>query len=173
MSGCVKEDGFGHSYGADWEQRLPGITFSLNNEVSSTTGFSPFFVYFLRHPHCSMADMSRAPRNLYSHDYVSEKLRLLSTVFQQAQRQRLRSAEAYKEQYDRRYGAREVTLKPGERVWLRNFSARAKMDYPWLGPYTVVSLHGCRHVDLIDMAGRVRRAHSKHLKPVRDREVFG
>ena len=160
------------SHGADWEQRLSGITFSLNNEITSTTGLSPFFVFFLRYPHCSMADLSRAPRNQYSHDYVPEKLRLLSAVFRQAQEQRLRSAESYKRQYDRRHGAREVTLQPGERVWLRNFGARAKMDHPWVGPYTVVSVHGRRHVDLIDRGGRVRRAHVKHLKSARAREVF-
>ena len=118
-----------------------------------------------------MADLSRAPRNRYSHDYVSEKLRLLSAVFQQAQRQRSRSAEWYKGQYDRRHGVREVTLRPGEHVWLRNFNARTKMDHPWAGPYTVVSVRGRRHVDIMNRAGRVKRAHMKHLKLARAREV--
>ena len=62
------------SFGTDWEQRLPGIVFSLNNETSSTTGFSPFFVYFLRHPHRSVADLSRAPTSQYSDDYVPENV---------------------------------------------------------------------------------------------------
>ena len=66
------------SYGRDWEQLLPGILFSMNNEPCRTLGFSPFFLYFLRYPYSSVSELASRPVRKYSDDYVSEKLRVLS-----------------------------------------------------------------------------------------------
>ena len=123
------------SYGADWEQRLQGVVYSLNNEVCNTHGYSLFFLYFLRHPNSSLSMLAAAPKNQYSDNYVHEKLRMLSNVLQCAQRQQSESMRGYKQQYDRRHRARDPALRPGDQIWLKNFKVRTKMDDPWVGPY--------------------------------------
>ena len=154
------------SYGTDWELLLPGILFAMNNEPCRTHGFSPFFLYFLRYPNSSLTDLVKRPVQRYSDDFVSEKLRMLSDVFQRArERQSERMAE-YKRYYDQRHRAREEEYRPGDRVWCKNFNARSKMDDPWVGPFVVMQCVGRRHLDLQDEGGRVYRTHMRNIKRV-------
>lgn len=159
------------SHGADWELLLPGIVFALNNEVCSTHGFSPFFLYFLRYPHSPLSHLIDRPVSKYSDNYVHEKLRMLSDVLRRAHKQQSESMRGYKQQYDRRHRARDPTLRPGDQIWLKNFDASAKMDDPWVGPYIVESCVGRRHVNYIDRKGTVRRTHVKNVKRVCERSV--
>ena len=159
------------AHGADWEQRLQGVVFSLNNEVCGTLGYSPFFLYFLRHPHSSLSRLAKAPKNQYSDNFVHEHLRLLSSTLQRAQARQAEESKRYKRQYDRRYRVRECIYKSGDRLWVKNFQARSKMDDPWCGPYVVVSIVGRRHVDYMDNRGVVRRTHMKNTKLVSERPV--
>ena len=108
------------SYGTDWELLLPGILVVTNNEPCRTHGFSPFFLCFLRYPHSSLTDLVKRPVRRYSDDFVSERLRKLSEVFQRArERQSERMAE-YKRYHDRRHRAREEEYRPGDRVWCKS-----------------------------------------------------
>ena len=159
------------THGADWEQRLQGIIYSLNNEVCEALGYSPFFLYYLRHPNSSLSSLAEKPKNQYSDQYVHEKLRLLAATLRQAQDNQERTALRYKRQYDRRHQVRDMRYRPGDRFWMRNFDARSKMDNPWLGPYVVVTKVGRRHIEYADGRGRVRRTHVKNTKPWNDRAV--
>ena len=164
-------DDVSDAHGADWEQRLQGVVFSLNNEVCGTLGYSPFFLYLLRHPHSSLSRLAKAPKNQYSDNFVHEHLRLLSSTLQRAQARQAEESKRYKRQYDRRYRVRECIYKSGDRLWVKNFQARSKMDDPWCGPYVVVSIVGRRHVDYMDNRGVVRRTHMKNTKLVSERPV--
>ena len=159
------------SYGADWEQRLQGVVFSLNNEVCVTNGYSPFFLYFLRYPNSSLSRLAKAPANRYSDNFIHEKLRLLSATFQQAQARQTEKALQYKRQYDKRHQVQDFSYKSGDRLWIKNVKIRSKMDDPWNGPYIVVSSVGRRHVDYIDSKGVIRRTHLKNTKLYNERSV--
>ena len=151
------------SHGADWEQRLQGVVFSMNIEVCDTHGYSPFFLYFLRHPNSSLSRLATPPGNRYSYDYVHEKLRLLSATLREAQMQRS------KEQYDRRHRVKNFCYQSGDKLFIRNFNIRSKMDEPWRGPFVVVASVGRRHVDYMDRAGVIRRTHVKNTKQFHER----
>ena len=159
------------SRGSDWEQRLPGLVFSLNNEVCRTHGYSPFFVYFLRYPRTPIYDLVRNKVSLYSDDYIHEKLRLLSDTFEQARKSQASSYRQSKADYDRRHRATDIPIRSGDQILCRNFNARTKMDDPWVGPFVVSQLVGRRHVEYMDRKGVIRRTHVKHVKPVFDRSV--
>ena len=159
------------SHGMDWEVLLPGIVFAMNNEPCRTHGFSPYFLYFLRYPHSSLADLAVRPVRKYSDDYVSERLRGLSSVFQRARARQTERMSEYKQQYDRRYRAKYQEYRSGDRVWLKNFGARSKMDDPWLGPYIVSQCVGRRHLDIQDDGGRAYRTHMRNVKCVAARPV--
>ena len=145
--------------------------FSLNNEVCSTHGFSPFFLYFLRYPHSSLSKLSKQPVSKYSDAYVSERLRLLSGVLRRAREQQARAQANYKYQHDRRHRSRDVRIVPGDQIWLKNFGARSKFDDPWVGPLVVVSREGRRHLSYMDKKGSVRRTHLKNVKLVEERQA--
>ena len=159
------------AHGADWEQRLKGVVFSLNNEVCDTLGYSPFFLYFLRHPHSSLNRLGKAPTNKYSDSFVHEQLRQLSSTLQRAQARQAEENKRYKRQYDRRYQVQDFSYKPGDRLWIKNFQQKSKMDDPWCGPYIVVSNVGRRHVDYMDKKGAIRRTHLKNTKLFSERNV--
>ena len=78
------------SRGSDWEQRLPDLVFSINNEVCRTHGYSPFFVYFLRYPRNSVSDLAHKKVSLYSDDYIHEKLRMLTDTLERRAGTRVR-----------------------------------------------------------------------------------
>lgn len=158
-------------YGTDWEQRLQGIVYALNNETCDTHGYTPYFLYFLRHPHCALAKLARAPRNQYSDCFVHEKLRLMSSTLQQAQARQERKASEYKQQYDRRRQVQDCDYKPGDRLWVRNFRIRSKLDNPWIGPFVVVTSVGRRHIDYMNKKGVIRRTHVKNTKRLNERRV--
>ena len=159
------------SRGTDWQQRLPGIVFSLNNEVCRTHGLSPFFVYYLRYPNCQISELVKPKVSPYSDDYVQEKLRVLSETLKQARSNQQVSHQQYKAQYDKRHRVVDHAIKSGDRVWCRNFSAKSKMDDPWVGPFVVARRAGRRHIELMDRKGMIRRTHVKHVKPVFERPV--
>ena len=159
------------SRGSDWEQRLPGLVFSLNNDICRTHGFSPFFIYFLRYPHSPISDLVSKKVSLYSDDYVQEKLRILSDTFEQARKTQTSSYRQYKADYDRRKRVNDQALSSGDQIWCRNFNAKTKMDDPWVGPFIVARLVGRRHVDYIDKKGVIRRTIVRYVKPVSERAV--
>ena len=152
------------SGGADWETRLSGVVYSLNNEICDTTGYSPFFLYFLRHPNSPLSQLASAPKNKYSPDFVHEKLRLLSATLRQAQDRRDEMSGRYKRQFDKRYHVRDVCYREGDRLWVRNVTRASKMEDPWVGPFIVSSMVGRRHVEYITDRG-VRRTHVQNTKP--------
>ena len=163
-------------YGADWESHLPAIVFSLNNEVCSSHGFTPHFLYFMRHTNTPVSHLTAKPLPKYSDDFVHEKMRLLASTMRTAH-ERLRETQAgMKRAYDLRHRAREPAIRPGDQVRLRNFESQTgvskKMVAPWSPVYIVVKRLSRRHVECLDTrTGKVRRTHIKYLKPVVVRDV--
>ena len=164
------------SYGSDWESHMSAIIFSLNSEVSETHGFSPYFLYFMRHPNTPISHLVSQPSARYSDDFVQEKLRLLADTLRQAHDETRRTQADMKRTYDLRHRAREPTIRVGDRVRMRNPSRQPgvsrKMTEPWSPTYIVVSRLSRRHVEYLDpRTGVTRRTHLKYLKPVVERDV--
>ena len=165
------------NYGSDWEAHLPAVVFSLNNEVSSSHGFSPYFLYFMRHVNSPVSQLISAHVPKYSEDYIHEKMRMVAGTLRAAHETLRDSQRVQKRAYDMRYRVREPTYKPGDQVRIRNFDERKgiprKMCNPWSSVHVVVGLVGRRHVDCLDpRTGRTRRTHVKYLKPVIGRDVY-
>lgn len=164
------------NYGADWENHLLPVIFSLNNETSESHGYSPYFLYFMRHMNSPISQLTSRPVPRYSYDFVHEKLRLLADTLKKAHgRLRLTQADM-KHSYDLRHRVREPSIRPGDRVRLRSFDGppgvSRKMASPWSEAYVVLNRLSRRHVELLDpRTGKTRRTHIKFVKPVVDREV--
>ena len=146
-------------YGTNWENHLPSIVFSLNNEVSSTYGYSPHFLFFMRHMSSPLSDLVSRPVSLSSDDFVQERMRTVAQTLKQAHDAYATSQMTQKKQYDRKHHVRLVDLRPGDQIRVRNVHFRPgfsrKMHDPWSSIFTVVDTVGRRHVDYL--AGRTWR----------------
>ena len=165
------------SYGCDWEVHLPAVVFSLNNEVSSSHGFSPYFLYFMRHVNSPVSRLISMPIPRYSEDYIHEKMRMVASTLKAAHETLREGQNVQKRAYDLRHRVREPRYKPGDQVRIRNFDnckgMSRKMCNPWTDVYIVVDLVGRRHVNCLDpRTGKTRRTHVKFLKPVVELDVY-
>ena len=164
------------SYGVDWEDHLLAVIFSLNNEVCDSHGYSPHFLFFMRHVNSPIARLISQPVSRYSDDFVHEKLRLVSDTLKRAH-DTLRSKQiAQKRAYDLRHRAREPSIKPGDQVRIRTVGGPSgvsrKLVPPWSPIHTMVRWLSRRHVECLNPhTGQTRRTHVKYLKPVVDRLV--
>ena len=163
-------------FGTDWENHLPSIIFSLNNEVSSTHGYSPYFLFFMRHMSSPLSDLVSRPVSLYSDDFVHEKMRTVADTLKQAHAAFEGSQMTQKKQYDQKNHTKLLHLKPGDEIRVKNVHIRPgvsrKMLDPWSSVYVVVQMVGRRHVDYLDpRTGVTRRTHVKFVKPVVPRDV--
>ncbi len=119
-----------------WPQYLPELIYAYNCCEHSSTGFSPFYVFFGREP--------QLPIDLYLntnqdddvgvpvHEYVCDHYRRLVEVFAKASSNLERKARERKERHDRK--SEDTGLAIGTRVLLKNHSVRgrAKIQDVWL-----------------------------------------
>ena len=163
-------------YGVDWEPHLGGVVFSLNHEPSDSHGYSPHFLFFLRHVNSPVHALVSQPTSPYSHNFLEEKLRLLSETLRKARANISVSQARQKSQYDLRHRVREPHIKPGDQIRVRNqrFSPgiSRKMTSPWSPVFVVVRWLSRRHLEYMDpVTGRVWSTHVKFVKPVAERAV--
>ena len=164
------------SYGVDWEEHLLSIVFSLNNEVSSAHGYSPHFLFFMRHVNSPVSRLISQSVPRYSDDFVHEKLRLVASTLKTAHETVRVTQASQKRAYDLRHRAREPAIRPGDQVRLRNVEpthgVSRKLVPPWSPVHIVVRWLSRRHVECLNpQTGQSRRVHVKYLKRVVDRFV--
>ncbi|KAE9214239.1 hypothetical protein PF004_g15106 [Phytophthora fragariae] len=157
-----------------WSTLLPQVEFALNNAVHSSTGFTPFYVYGLRHPRTPLTlppasslgggeANAEDPRGLNGLR-TSVKRNLLSFIETgEAVRHRVRDALAaaqdiQKEQSDRQGRKNTQVFKLGDQVLLnaKNLPTQAvsavgstKLRPRFVGPFTVIGVHG--HAYMLDL----------------------
>ena len=125
------------SYNQDnWTQLLPLAEFTINNTLSVSTGFTPFYVNYGQHPRFEVLtpENSEVPA-------VEERLNMLKEVHDDLKENLEKAVSDQKKFADRRRKS-TLKLKAGDQVWLdaRNIVRRgrcAKLDYKRLGPFPV------------------------------------
>ena len=145
--------------------------FSLNNEICDSHGYSPHFLFFMRHVNSPISRLIQQPVSKYADDFVHEKIRLVANTLREAH-DTLRSTQVtQKRAYDLRHRAREPTVRPGDQVRIRNVGSipgvSRKLVPPWSPVHLMVRWLSRRHVECVDpQTGQSRRTHVKYVKPV-------
>ena len=144
----------------DLEDWLDALTFVHRASVCSSTGFSPFFMMYGRHPSLPLdavwgADML----NFKSHaHWVKHMANVIQTTFRDARDRQLKTEERNRKRRDRnRY---EVGFEPGDEVFYwekaykydKSLYRPTKLESKYTGPHRVLrrighDMYECEHRD--------------------------
>jgi hypothetical protein len=123
----------------DWDDHLTAAEIAINNSVSQSTGFSPYFLNYGRHPSFPVTSLLPASPN----ETVAETMRKMHENIDIA-RSGMAQAQARQQQYanSRR---RDVVFKEGEEVYLstKNLPLRqgiAKFTGKYTGPFKIIKV---------------------------------
>ena len=156
----------------NWAKHLQSITFAYNSTRHETTGYSPFFLMFLREPKLpvdlltpQMPESEECrPQSLYVQQLqkqlrsVQEKVAIATSTAQQKQ----------KLQYDKKVKVCQRDLQPGDRVLVANKTprGRCKLRDKWEEvPYIVLKQLGDLPVYTVQQCGsqKTRNLHRNLL----------
>ncbi|MEW8316224.1 MAG: reverse transcriptase domain-containing protein [Candidatus Thiodiazotropha endolucinida] len=123
MLGTLEE-----SQKADWKSYVSTMTHAYNAAVHDSTGYSPFFLMFGRHPRLAVDAFLGIPQDsetVKSHpDYVDRLKLRLTTAYDKASAEAEKSAARQKSYYDEK--VRHVILDVGDRVLVKKKGRKGK-----------------------------------------------
>lgn len=113
---------------SNWKAHLPTMVHAFNSTRHDSTGFTPHFLMFGRHPRLAIdAVLGIEPDKGFSKDkssYVSDLKNRLQFAYKVASREARKQGLRHKKRYDLR--VREAKLEVGDRVLVRNVGIRGK-----------------------------------------------
>ena len=126
----------------NWPDWMSIAEFSIANQKSSTTRYSPFFITQGQHPWTSNPLQTTVTTN---NESITDLVKRMATIHQ-AIKDALENAQAImKRQYNKHH--KSVTYEKGDKVWLDiwNFTSEQplrKLDYPRYGPIVILEKCG-------------------------------
>ena len=113
----------------DWKSYVAPLVHSYNATRHDSTGYSPYFLMFGRHPRLAvdayLGLKSSEEASVKSKDHYATKLRKrLQFAYKVASKEAQKSAQRHKARYDTK--VRESTLDIGDRVLIRNVGLKGK-----------------------------------------------
>ena len=113
----------------NWKAHVPTLVHAYNSTRHETTGHTPHFLMFGRHPRLSIDAFlgiepdSSSSRKDHS-EYVSNLKKRLLFAYKVANREARRQSKRHKRRYDLR--VRDAKIQPGDRVLIRNVGLQGK-----------------------------------------------
>ena len=161
---------------SDWKSHVAPLVHAYNVTSHNSTGFSPYYLMFGRHPRLAIDALLGLQNDNISEKYTQEYARKLKTrlteAYNKAKTTALETSKNSKQLYDKR--ARYTKLIPGDLVLVRNVSVRGKckLGDKWeKDPYIVIAQPN-PEIPVFDvkknisLAKRVRRLHRNLLVPL-------
>ena len=153
----------------DWDEHLALVEFAINNSRQASTGHSPFFLNFGRHPATPAALLSGATSPVHS---VEQLLTTLSSTNKLVRDNLLRAQQ--KQAADSDKHRRDVVFSVGDQVLVNasmlktDFQAdrpAEKLAHKWVGPYRVTAV--ARTTVTIDLPASSRVHPVLHVSEVK------
>ena len=111
----------------DWKSHVQTLTHAYNAAVHESTGFSPFFLMFGRHPRLAIDAFLglTAKEERKSHQDYAERLQeRLNNAYRRASEEALKKGKKYKKYYDQK--VKHIVLLPGDRVLVKKVGIQGK-----------------------------------------------
>ncbi|MCG8032585.1 MAG: DDE-type integrase/transposase/recombinase, partial [Candidatus Thiodiazotropha taylori] len=128
---------------SDWKAHVPTLVHAYNATFHDSTGYSPYFLMFGRHPRLAIDAFlglnSDSLSSTTQTEYVRKLRDRLSFAYRKAQEFSKKAAAKHKLNYDLK--ARSSVLEPGDRVLVKNAGVRGrcKLADRWeKDPYIVI-----------------------------------
>jgi len=125
---------------SDWDKHLSMAEFAMNNSVSASTGNTPFYALYARHP---LAPIDMA----LSSDRVPAAVNLRNAIDAVVQDVERNLADAQRKQAEyANQSRRELTFKTGDKVLLNTVNLKlpstmsSKLKQRWIGPFAVTKV---------------------------------
>ena len=135
MLGCLTEE-----QKANWSKYVPTVVHAYNATRHDSTGYSPFFLMFGRHPRLPIdIAMGIEPKDDLDVDYTRTLKERLDLAYKLALARSEKSSSRHKSHYDKRVRGSSVCI--GDRVLVKNVTIRGKhkLANAWEDPvYEVV-----------------------------------
>ena len=159
---------------SDWKSYVLPLVHAYNATRHDTTGFSPFYLMFGRHPRLALDAFlglePSAESGRTQAEYSTKFQSRLSFAYQKASEEAARQTERYKTYYDQR--VRESKLEVGDRVLIRALGLKGKVkiadDWEEM-PYIVTEIPmqdiPVYKVRQEDGKGRVKTLHRNQMLP--------
>lgn len=130
----------------DWDKWIPMFLLAYRSSKHEATGLTPAELYYARDLRLPLDLLQGNPPELpeqQSHSvgyYVGNLRERLREIHAKVRKKMLLRSSKVKTWYDR--GARQISFKEGQKVWLFNPQRRKgkapKLQSNWEGPYTIV-----------------------------------
>ena len=128
----------------DWDEHLATLEFAYNDSVNASTGYTPFYVQYGRHPYSPLALAFAPAKKPEEKETVTEFAERMQRVYRQV-RLAILKAQARQAAYANQ-NRRDKEFKVGDKVWLSAqyrrphmaaLNAKPKLNPSWLGPFEV------------------------------------
>jgi hypothetical protein len=124
----------------EWDQHLTAAEIAINNSVQTSTGFTPFFLNYGRHPHLPLTTAMRDV-GICNNPAAAETVEQLHQDIERAKTHLRRAQQTQKEFADRR--RQDVHYQVGDRVFLkvpRSYRPSRSILNKYIGPLDVVEV---------------------------------
>ena len=161
----------------DWVDFLPLAEFAYNNSVHATTGMTPFFANYGRHPRFAATSLPKAHQE--SQSPAAELFKKQMDKVTEILQDRISKASNYQAGY---YNQKHepVTYAVGDQVYLRTDNIKTKrvcrkLDHTKIGPYTILDRVGLQayRLDLPSNVNIHNVFHISYLEPYRKNDIPG
>ncbi len=119
MLGCLTED-----QKKNWKKYVSTVVHAYNSQRHESTGFSPFFLMFGRHPRLAVDVGLNLTTPEATTDFTQDLQNRLGVAYDLAISNARKSAGRQKENYDKK--VRGATVSVGDRVLVRNVGLKGK-----------------------------------------------
>ena len=136
----------------NWHLQIPNLLTVINSSVSSTRGFSPFFLTFFRHANFPFQKLKSQTITNNENSTVTARFNMAQDTLQQCHDVLGLSFEAAKARFDKKH--QQQSFQPGDTVFVetrqRNLLHKKFADR-YKGPYKVLELLSNNNIKLIPL----------------------
>lgn len=142
----------------DWSDWLPYWSFSYNNSVHLSTGYTPHELVFGRR--CNMPESKGEYKTVKNYGKYPEELKERLKVAMEEARKNLDIA---KNKIINNYKCSKIEeYKVGDKIYLRNMNRKNKLEYKYIGPFDIEAIN-IPNVD-IRMGSVIKTVHINNTK---------
>jgi transposase InsO family protein len=126
----------------DWDTYIPYVLFAYNSSKHASTGFSPFFLMFARHPNFTIDTIRPFKNNYLTPDGYAEHVRKsLELAYKRAKEAISRAQQRQKEYYEKHKRTTPVFQEKDQVLYWMQVPPPGltfKLLHRWYGPYEIV-----------------------------------